>query len=93
MRSAILVDQVFHAYESQEELFKTVKEHITKNLIKVGNGLFRQVNGIPQGSVLSTILCRYYKLRLLLITIVSFTVILNARNCSICIRTKIAYDF
>lgn len=40
-----------------EELSNLLKEHLTQNLIRVGKTVYKQDVGIPQGSVLSTLLC------------------------------------
>ena len=37
-----------------------LREHITTNLVKIGPRLFRQKDGIPQGSVLSSLLCSLF---------------------------------
>jgi telomerase reverse transcriptase len=57
---------VVHTFEEKIQMLKLIKEHITENVIKVtkniyqkiGSRFYRQKVGIPQGSVLSTILCK-----------------------------------
>ncbi len=41
-------------------LTKLLQEHVRENIIKIGKRHFRQKNGIPQGSVLSTLLCSFF---------------------------------
>ncbi|KAJ3168414.1 hypothetical protein HDU87_001145 [Geranomyces variabilis] len=56
-RNTILV---VYTFEERESLLALMEEHICNNLIKMGKKLFRQIVGIPQGSVLSTLLCSLF---------------------------------
>lgn len=56
---ALLVDQVKSSTIDEESLMKLLEEHINHNIVKIGQHLYRQNEGIPQGSTLSTLLCRY----------------------------------
>ena len=56
--NAILVDQVVYNFEMTEDIMMTLVSHISNNLIKIGKSYFRQKVGIPQGSILSVMLCR-----------------------------------
>lgn len=60
LRNAIIADQVIHPHIEKNDLLQLLKEHIMENLIKINNQIFRQSTGIPQGSVLSTILCSFF---------------------------------
>jgi telomerase reverse transcriptase len=71
LSNAILVDNVVYAFESRDELVRLLEHHITNNLIRVnqsfaevhsqiGETLYRQTIGIPQGSILSTLLCSLF---------------------------------
>ncbi|KAL1918651.1 uncharacterized protein VTP21DRAFT_2673 [Calcarisporiella thermophila] len=60
LRHVVLVDQVVHTYEDRESLLALLQEHVSSNLIKIGKKFYKQTLGIPQGSVLSTLLCSYY---------------------------------
>ncbi|KAJ3132130.1 hypothetical protein HDU90_007563 [Geranomyces variabilis] len=60
LRNTILVDGVVYTFEERESLLALMEEHICNNLIKMGKKLFRQIVGIPQGSVLSTLLCSLF---------------------------------
>ncbi|KAL8524261.1 hypothetical protein ACS0TY_014005 [Phlomoides rotata] len=44
----------------KEEIFSMLKEHIKHNVVKLGNNFYLQNVGIPQGSVLSSLLCSIY---------------------------------
>lgn len=39
---------------------RLLREHITTNLVKINSKLYRQKDGIPQGSVLSSMLCSLF---------------------------------
>lgn len=59
LKKSILVDQVVRRFVSKEEILKMLEDHIFKNIVRIGNKHFRQSKGIPQGSVLSPLLCSY----------------------------------
>lgn len=56
----LFVDQVYQKQFSKVDLLNLIKEHVQYNVVKVGKRFYRQRTGIPQGSVLSTILCNVY---------------------------------
>lgn len=60
MRNAIYIDQVNYPSADKDEILKLLEEHIQQNLVKIGSNLYRQKVGIPQGSVLSTLLCSFF---------------------------------
>jgi telomerase reverse transcriptase len=41
-------------------LLNMLREHITSNTVKIGKKHYRQKNGIPQGSILSSLLCSFF---------------------------------
>jgi telomerase reverse transcriptase len=41
-------------------IIKLLREHIKANIVKIGNRHYRQKDGIPQGSVLSSLLCNFF---------------------------------
>lgn len=41
-------------------LLQLLQEHVGNNIVKIGKKHFRQTSGIPQGSVLSSLLCSYF---------------------------------
>ncbi|KAJ3515494.1 hypothetical protein NLJ89_g1720 [Agrocybe chaxingu] len=58
LRNTIFVDQVVYPLSKKQEVLDLLEEHITENLI--GQSYYRQKVGIPQGSVLSSILCSFF---------------------------------
>ena len=52
--------QVVYPYSRTQEIIALLEEHITENIVKIGSGYYRQTIGIPQGSVLSAILCSFF---------------------------------
>ncbi|TGJ86950.1 hypothetical protein E0Z10_g1794 [Xylaria hypoxylon] len=58
-RNTVFVDLYQKKYETSE-LLQLVASHIQQNLIKVGKKYYRQKQGIPQGSILSSTLCNYF---------------------------------
>ncbi|KAG8688183.1 hypothetical protein FRC11_005914 [Ceratobasidium sp. 423] len=60
LRHIIFADQVVYGFDYLEETLDLLEEHITDNIVRIGSDLYRQVVGIPQGSVLSTLLCAIF---------------------------------
>ncbi|KAJ3019795.1 hypothetical protein HKX48_001768 [Thoreauomyces humboldtii] len=60
MRETVLVDQVVYNFEETRDILRLLEEHICNNLIKMGKKIYKQLIGIPQGSVLSTLLCSFF---------------------------------
>lgn len=58
-RNTVFVDLYQKHYETSE-LLQLIASHIQQNLIKVGKKYYRQKQGIPQGSILSSTLCNYF---------------------------------
>ncbi|KNG48986.1 telomerase reverse transcriptase [Stemphylium lycopersici] len=46
--------------ESKDDLMQLLREHIERNVVRIGKRFYRQKAGIPQGSVLSSILCNFF---------------------------------
>jgi len=42
------------------KILALLKEHVECNVVKIGKKYYRQKNGIPQGSVLSSLLCNFF---------------------------------
>ena len=59
-RNTVYVDSFFKKRYDTAELLQLVSSHIQNNLVRVGKKFYRQKRGIPQGSVLSSILCNYF---------------------------------
>ncbi|KAJ2892715.1 hypothetical protein MKZ38_009438 [Zalerion maritima] len=56
----IFVDTAPRKAYSRHELCALMASHIKQNMVKVGKKFYRQKEGIPQGSVLSSVLCNYF---------------------------------
>ncbi|KAI9814856.1 MAG: hypothetical protein M1832_005658 [Thelocarpon impressellum] len=59
-RNAVFVDQVLQTFRQKEDLLDLLQEHIERNIVKVGRTFYRQTSGIPQGSVVSSLLCNFF---------------------------------
>lgn len=60
LRRAVFVDQVRPSTESRQAVLAMLKEHIKDNIVRIGRSYYRQTVGIPQGSILSTLLCNFF---------------------------------
>lgn len=56
-RHAVLVDSVAYTLTDTAHVLAQIEAHIQRSLVRFGARLYRQCVGVPQGSVLSTILC------------------------------------
>lgn len=77
----ILVDGVAHQFKDRDQIKELLTEHLTMHIIKIGKKFFRQDTGIPQGSILSSILCNLYYARM-----ESETLSFMNREDSVCFR-------
>lgn len=59
-KNAVYVDSVFRKSHSTSDLLALMGSHIQENLVKIGKKYYRQKSGIPQGSVISSMLCNYF---------------------------------
>lgn len=59
-RNTVQVDTAAARNHQVDTLLDLLDEHVRKNLVKIGKKYFRQKNGIPQGSVLSSLLCNFF---------------------------------
>jgi hypothetical protein len=57
LRHAIIADLPPPRVLTRHELHEQLREHVLNNLIKDGGRFYRQRTGIPQGSVLSSLMC------------------------------------
>ncbi|PHH67919.1 hypothetical protein CDD82_1005 [Ophiocordyceps australis] len=57
--NTIFVENAFQKTYEATALLSLLAEHVQANLVKVGKKLYRQKTGIPQGSILSSLLCDY----------------------------------
>jgi telomerase reverse transcriptase len=46
--------------EYRQSILDLLNEHVQSNIVKLGNRFYRQKEGIPQGSILSSLLCSYF---------------------------------
>jgi telomerase reverse transcriptase len=46
--------------EYRQVILDLLHEHVQSNVVKLGNRFYRQKEGIPQGSILSSLLCSYF---------------------------------
>lgn len=58
--NTVFVNTNLQQQESKDDLMHLLREHVERNLVKIGKRFYRQRTGIPQGSVLSSILCNYF---------------------------------
>lgn len=59
-KNAVYVDSVFRTSHSTRDLLALMDSHVQQNLVKIGKKYYRQKDGIPQGSVISSVLCNYF---------------------------------
>jgi len=59
-RNTIFVDSIVQQMESRSKVLKLLDEHVKRNIVKIGKKFYRQKEGIPQGSVLSSLLCNFF---------------------------------
>ena len=59
-RNTVFVDGIVQTSQKKMRVLELLKDHVEKNIIKIGKKFFRQKAGIPQGSVLSSLLCNYF---------------------------------
>lgn len=48
------------AEHNKEDIVLLLQEHIGENMVKIGKKFYKQKVGIPQGSILSTMLCSFF---------------------------------
>lgn len=59
-KNTVYVDSVYRKTHKTRDLITLMSSHIQQNLVKIGKKYYRQKDGIPQGSVISSILCNYF---------------------------------
>ncbi|KAA1081431.1 hypothetical protein PGT21_035536 [Puccinia graminis f. sp. tritici] len=60
LKNILLCDQAQYAHVDKQELTDLLREHITQNFVKIGAGRYQQKTGIPQGSIMSPLLCSLF---------------------------------
>lgn len=63
-KDTVFVDGVARARHEARGLVALAREHVERNLVRVGKKYYRQREGIPQGSVLSSMLCNWFYARM-----------------------------
>ncbi|KAI4133400.1 MAG: hypothetical protein LQ341_006169, partial [Variospora aurantia] len=63
-KNTVFVDNVLRTSHKKQKLLDLLKDHVESNMVKVGKKFFRQKHGIPQGSVLSSLLCNCFYAKL-----------------------------
>lgn len=58
--NTIFVNLNMQRHEAKDDLMQLLQEHIEHNTVRIGKRFYRQKTGIPQGSVLSSILCNFF---------------------------------
>jgi telomerase reverse transcriptase len=59
-KNTIFVENVVTQFKSKDEILDLLAEHVERNMVKIGNKFYRQKEGIPQGSVVSSLVCNYF---------------------------------
>ena len=59
-KHTVFVDGVALKHHNADALLALLADHVQRNLVKVGKKYYRQKQGIPQGSVISSFLCNYF---------------------------------
>ena len=59
-KRTIFTDTGNSKIQKMQPLLNMLREHITSNTVKIGKKTYRQKNGIPQGSILSSLLCSFF---------------------------------
>ena len=59
-KHTVFVENVANQFRDRSELLDMLSQHVQHNMVKIGKKFYRQRKGIPQGSVLSSILCNYF---------------------------------
>ena len=59
-KNTVFVHSIVQTLQKKEKTLDLLRDHVERNIIKIGKKFFRQKAGIPQGSVLSSLLCNYF---------------------------------
>lgn len=59
-RNTVFVENVVVQTRETKGLLGLLGEHVQRNMVKIGKRYYRQKEGIPQGSILSSLLCNYF---------------------------------
>lgn len=56
----IFIQTNLQQHETKDNLMQLLREHVEHNVVRIGKKHYRQRTGIPQGSILSSILCNFF---------------------------------
>jgi telomerase reverse transcriptase len=59
-KNTIFVGAIGQRIKNRDAILNLLNEHIGSNTVKIGRKFYRQKNGIPQGSIVSTLLCNLF---------------------------------
>ena len=59
-KHTVFVENIVNQFRDRDELLHLLAEHVQRNMVKIGKKFYRQKEGIPQGSVISSLLCNYF---------------------------------
>ena len=59
-RNCIVYDNVVHSYMTKEQVLSSISTLVEQNVVSIESKFYVQSRGIPQGSILSTIVCNIY---------------------------------
>lgn len=59
-KDSVIVESVFRKTHRTRDLLALMNSHIQQSLVKIGKKYYRQKAGIPQGSIISSVLCNYF---------------------------------
>ena len=59
-KNTIFVNSIVQTLQRKEKTLELLQDHVESNVVRIGKKFFRQKAGIPQGSVLSSLLCNYF---------------------------------
>ncbi|THZ83173.1 hypothetical protein D6C84_05168 [Aureobasidium pullulans] len=56
----VFVDLEGKTHRSRAGILALLREHIERNIVQIGKKFYRQTTGIPQGSIVSSLLCNFF---------------------------------
>ena len=59
-KNTVFINSIVQTLQKKEKALDLLEDHVERNIVKIGKKFFRQKAGIPQGSVLSSLLCNYF---------------------------------
>eukprot|EP01080_Neovahlkampfia_damariscottae_P001649 gene1649-12774_t len=57
---SIFSDQVIYNFIQKDDILNLLENHLLQHIVKIDNEYYHQTIGIPQGSILSPLLCSYF---------------------------------